>query len=340
MALINIEKDPDTSYIGFEPQLLKNKFGEGLLVIGYRADEKIDVYFQPQLQLKASDYAGIGKGVNQVKAVPLQDAFLRFSEKGLHTSASFTDIQGRAISFDINEQSKKKTKPFGLLAPIGTGAENPDGLMLVFLEDFYFVRRTDTKAEVRIAGKQHKLDTFMPMDGTKMYFSRYTPRPITVTVNPNYSGKIEALPLVDGKAQSNGNRYTLQHKNGTIEIESIQQNVSEQMVTMKFSPAFPDIRNVKNGELIVGKFSIAAHEKTGVVSGKYSVRNEQGIIHLAMTPSEGWKPYPKNRLVVKMVFTMAKVFRRWPKTYQWDATLSPISDTSYKMESKWTRIKK
>lgn len=337
LALINFEKDPDSLYIGLEPQRLKNDFGEGILVIGYRTDEKVDIYYQPQLQLKPADYAGLGKGVNQLTPVPLEDAHLQFSERGLHAFASFIDVAGRRVVFEIDEQNKSSTKPFGLLAPVGMSAENPTGLMLVFMEDFYFVRQTDTKVKMQIGGKSHKLDRFMPMDGKKMYFSRYTPHPIIVTVNPNFSGIIENLSVVNHKAQDGSSQYTLQDVNGNTYIETIRQDVSGRTVTMKFSPAFPDIRNTKSGKNIIGNFWIAGHEKTGTVSGKYSVKNQNGVVYISLIPSGGWKPYPKNRFMVKTVFTMAKIFRRWPKTYEWNATLTQLDESRYYIEAGWKR---
>ena len=333
LTLINIEKDPDSIYIGFEPQLLQNKDGEGFLVLAYRFDKKVDIYFQPQLQLKVSDYAGIGKGGNQAKAVPFKNAYMRFSEK-----AYICRLRLRT-SWDETSRLKlmSKTKPFGLLAPIGTGTENPDGLMLVFLEDFYFVRQTNTKAKVKIGNREHKLDTFMPMDGKNVFFTLFVP-PAIVTVNPNFSGKVEALPIINGKAYDGENEYIIQQENDTAKIESIRQKVLDRTVTMAFSPAFPNIQNLKNGERVKGSFIISAHEKSGTVSGRYSAQNENGIIHLSMIPSGGWKPYSKNRFIVKMVFNMAKVFRRWPKTYEWNTTLIPIDNTTYEMKSDWKRI--
>lgn len=338
LALVNIEKDPDSIYIGFEPQLLKNKHGEGMLIIGYRADGKTDIYYQPHLQLKASDYDDLGQGTHAMKAVLLENAYLRFSEKGLHLFTVFTDILGREILLKIDEQNKSATKPFGLLAPVGTNSENPTGLMLVFLEDFYFVRRTDTEVKIQIGNKNHKMDRFMPMDGKKMYFSRYTPHPITVTVNPDFSGTMEALPIHNGKAQRDEVQHNIVFNEGKPEIESIEKELFEQTVKMSFTPAFPDVRHVKDGEKHTGSFSLVANEKTGTVSGKYSVRNKNGTVYLTMIPSDGWKPYPKNRFLPKMIFRMAKVFRNWPKTYEWNATIKPTADKHYEINAEWKRI--
>lgn len=340
LALVNIEKDPDSIYEGFEPQILQNEQGTGFLIIGYRHDGMVDVYFQPQLQVKVSDYSGLKNGANALKAVEFADSYLRFSSSGLHLFASFIDIEGREIVLEIDEQNPTPTKPFGLLAPVGTSSENPTELLLVFLEDFYFVRKSNTKVQILINGKSHKLDSFIPMDGKKTYFSRYTPRPVTVKVNPEFEGSLQPLPIINQKyALLQGNRIEIEYHNGLPEIKCIEQVVCKQSVTMTFTPSFPDIRDLQEGEKRTGKFTIQANEKTGTVSGQYSMCNKNNQVRIEMIPSGGWKPYPHNRWIVKTVFTVAKVFKRWPKTYQWNAiiTYDPKGKTYY-IQSSWRRI--
>ena len=50
LLLVNFEKDPDTFYVGFEPQVFDdNVNGRGHLIIGWRVDGKVDVYHEPGL---------------------------------------------------------------------------------------------------------------------------------------------------------------------------------------------------------------------------------------------------------------------------------------------------
>lgn len=47
LLLINFEQNPDTIYAGFEPQAFDDKVhGRGLLVIGWRANGRVDVFYQ------------------------------------------------------------------------------------------------------------------------------------------------------------------------------------------------------------------------------------------------------------------------------------------------------
>jgi hypothetical protein len=64
LLLINFEKDPDSLYLGFEPQVFNDPInGSGHLVIGWRVDGKVDVYHQPGLKLDPEKYDIAGKGL-------------------------------------------------------------------------------------------------------------------------------------------------------------------------------------------------------------------------------------------------------------------------------------
>ncbi len=52
LLLINFENDPDSVYIGFEPQVFADSInGYGHLIIGWRKDGWVDVYCQPELHI-------------------------------------------------------------------------------------------------------------------------------------------------------------------------------------------------------------------------------------------------------------------------------------------------
>ena len=340
LLLINIEKDPDSTYIGFEPQILNESGKKTFLVIGYRKDEKVDVYHAPGLNLTKEDYSTIGKGANQLSEQEMNDAFLHFDQHGAQLYAAFTDIHNREVILKIEEKNPKKTKPFGLLAPVGSGSENPSKLMLVFMEDFYFVRRSHTNISVSIGGKLHKPDNFgMPIDGLKMYFSRYSPKTIIVNINPQFNDALPQLSVTENKAQNRGNIYDIEYQNERANISYISQSMFGRDVKMSFSPAFPDIRHINEGESAEGEFSVVSHETTGSVSGTYRIEKQNNTILLSMQPTKGWTPYRKNRFIVRFIFSAAKVFRNWPKTYQWNARIIPDETGGFSMDSKWERKK-
>jgi hypothetical protein len=200
LLLINFEKDPDTVYLGFEPQVFDDDVhGKGHLVIGWRVNGKVDVYHQPGLTLKPETYDITGKGLNLLIPTTFTSASFEINEFGVQAHYSFTDTDNRSILIRITERNNKTRKPFGLLAPMGDAAEKPSSLPLVFLHDFYFVRKNGTEIEIIIDGRKHKPDELpFPMDLTKMYFTRYSPEPLIVILNKAFSGKISPIPVRKG----------------------------------------------------------------------------------------------------------------------------------------------
>ncbi|MDR5659887.1 hypothetical protein RH915_10340 [Serpentinicella sp. ANB-PHB4] len=67
LLLINFEKDPDTIYVAFEPQVFDDTpHGKGHLIIGWRQDGKVDIFHQPSLKLNPEDYDIVGKGLANI----------------------------------------------------------------------------------------------------------------------------------------------------------------------------------------------------------------------------------------------------------------------------------
>lgn len=340
LLLINFEKDPDSLYLGFEPQVFDDTInGTGYLIIGWRTDKKIDVYHQKSLKLDSLKYSIAGAGLNKMIPVDMEIAFYEVNDFGVQAHFKFQDMLAREVEILIIEKNKSKRKPFGLLAPMGDAATNPTSLPMILLHDFYFVRRNNTNIKVSINDKSHKLDNLpIPMDWQKMTFTRYSPKPLIATLNPEYNGELDALKTIVGQS-------TIQKDNCTYEIEWIDQNASIKsmslqnnihLLTIGFSPSFPNLNTIPSNAKYKGKFTISGHESVGSISGEYTIQSDKGTVHIRMVPSKGWNP-KITKFSTWFLFTVAKVFKKWPTTYQWDAELQKSSDGSWHMQSKWIR---
>lgn len=102
LLLVNFEKDPDTTYIGFEPQVFNDEInGSGHLIIGWRTDKKIDVYHQKSLILDPSKYSIAGAGLNRMIPVDMERASYEVNDFGVQTHYKFNDITGRNVEIVI-----------------------------------------------------------------------------------------------------------------------------------------------------------------------------------------------------------------------------------------------
>ena len=340
ILLVNFEKDPDSIYVGFEPQVFNDEInGIGHLVIGWRTDKKIDVYHEKSLNADPSKYNIAGAGLNKMIAVDMEKAFFQVNDFGVQAHYKFTDMSGREVEIVISEKNPRKRKPFGLLAPMGDAATNPSSLPLVILQDFYFVRKNHTEIKVEINNRSHKPDELpIRMDRQKMTFARYSPKPLIATMNPAHDGELETFELETGQGTfENGDYiYEIDWSNQSPSIRSFSAKNNIHLLTISFKPSFPCLNTLEANTRYKGRFLISGHESVGTVSGEYYIHSDDESVSVRVVPSKGWKP-KATKFSTRFLFTVVRVFRKWPTTYQWDAELHDDPDGVWHMQSKWVR---
>jgi len=339
LFLIGFDKDPDEVYTGLEPQWFDDPvYGTGLRVIAWRRDGFVDVYQQPGLPLDRN-FGVAGKGLADILQRPMVNARFTISTTGVDVSFAFEDKLGRNIEVEITEKSKKSTKPFTLLAPVGSSSVSPSSLPVFFLHDFYFVRRAHTEVKICIDGCYHKADTFpLPLDGSRVYFMRYSGDACLADWCVAQEGAL--VPLV-GEGQTRVDSanviYDLVASGGHKEIGRMTASWKQHRMLVEFTPPFPEITCLRDHVVVDGRFAIASDESAGQVTGTYRVSRCGDKVEVQVHPSGGWNPRPTT-LFLKMLFTMSKIFRNWPKTYQWTAVVQLNGGKAPSLESRWTRI--
>lgn len=337
LLLINFEKDPDTLYVGFEPQIFDDALnGSGHLVVGWRRDGRVDIYHEPTVTPQAGKYDIAGKGLAEMRKTHFEETRYTLMASGVSAHYVFTDISGRRVEIHIEESNPKKRKPFDLLAPMGAAAEKPSALPLIWLFDFYFVRERNTDFRVVIDGKSHQPDR-MPvwLDGSRVLFTRYSPKPLITRFNPNYDGR---LPKLNSSGESmvlfQQHRVYLSYSAGGARIEKISRENPIAPIELSFEPPFPNLHQF-SAPVTSGKFKLSTRPSAGYLAGNYQVSGYGNRIRINLTPSEGWKPKP-DRLVLWLLYNAGRVFKSWPKTYVWEAEISREGDDYY-MKSRWSR---
>jgi hypothetical protein len=339
LLLINFEKDPDSVYIGFEPQVFDNPVkGRGLLVIAWRLDGRIDVYHQPGLTLTREDYDIVGKGLCDFVVASFDGGHFDIGERGVDLALDFTDKAGRPVSLRIHERHPRRRKPFGLLAPFPSGTENPPALTLALLHDFYFVRRAQTEISVTIDGRQHQLDLLpAPIDGTRMYFVRYSPDAFIVLWNETRDGPLTPLRVDGDRAvDADGVVYEISERDGQPEISAFEAHSDRHQVRFAFDPPFPNVIDLRDGARIAGTFSIDLEKAIGQITGHYQVQRRADCVEISISPTGGWRPRI-SKLSLWIMFTAAKVFKSWPKAYQWHARMDVSQPAAPVIRSRWQR---
>lgn len=339
LMLINFEKDPDEIYLGFEPQYLGIGATRALRVIGWRNDGYVDVYQQPALPLEYNNLDVAGKGLKEIVHRPMQNARFEITPLGVDVYFQFSDTSGRKVEVTVKENCGKKTKPFTVLAPAGSSSASPSALPVFLLYDFYFVRYEKTDVSISIGDKKYQADGFpLPIDGTKIYFMRYSKDPLIVNFCPAYTGH---MPVLEQNGQSylgeKGNTYALEINNGWKEIKQIHAQNKNHRVDVCFDPPFPELLCLKDDAACKGAFSITSDTSAGKVGGVYTVNREDKQINITLHPCKGWKPH-RPRLMPAIIFTVAKIFKTWPKTYQWECIIDLTAESKPSMRTAWKRV--
>ena len=340
LLLIDLTGDLDLVYRGFEPQAFDDAVhGRGVIVLGWRRDGRVDVFHQPNVRVDPATYTIVGDGLHRIVERPLEGARFAIGPTGVDADLSFDDLVGRRIELRIVERSPRPAERFGLLAPMGDVATSPAAMPLVLLRDFGFVRVAGSEVHIAIDGRPHKVGRLpIPIDGQRRHMLRYAEAPLIATVNPAQDGLLTPIATSGHAVDDAGDLVTLAESAGYRAIERIERRSGEQFVRWAFDPPFPNPLDLRPGAECSGRFSIESDPRVGRVRGDYRVQREDDRVRVRVVPSGGWTPNER-RWSVRFIYRVAPVFRRWPKTYVWDAEIELGAVGEARMRSGWTRVR-
>lgn len=335
LALFNFERDSDEVYKGLEPQAFDDEVhGRGLIVIGWRVDGRVDVFHEPGLRLDPANYAIAGAGLHRLEPRELGRGRFEIGPNGLEVDLSFTDLEGRPIRLLAEESDTRPRRPFALLAPMGTAATDPPALPLVYVKDFYFVRRAGSQLRIEIDGRVHHSDTLpLFLDATRMHFVRYSARPLIALWNHHRHTTVDVLaPDVgtDDVPRSNvttpdGSTYVLRADGPVLEIERMTRHQGEQSVAVTFTPPFPHLLALTDDAVAAGGFEVTTDPPAGSITGTWRVTRRGRSIEIEVVPSGGWTP-GEAQPMARLLFRLIRMFRSWPTTYRWEGTVEVPAD--------------
>lgn len=348
LLLINIDSDPDTIYTAFEPQAFDDDVnGTGLLVLAYRVNGKIDCYKAPQLRIDHKDFGMISKGLGTVQDTPrLNDSVFVIDENnGVSLDICFPDLEGRMIELEIREQAPawcRPRRPFSLLAPLGSATEEPTSLPLIFLYGFYFCRQS-SHIRVAVDGVRHHPD-LLPVwvDGCPASMVRYSSDPFCVVWNHvRHNGPMELMNVPkDGVViQQQGHVSTIYTftTHGLLALERIKLDNGRHELSLDFDPPWPNLIDCVQDH-VTGRFSLAADPSSGRVTGRYELHRDGRAWNMVLRP-RGWQPR-EHKWSVLLTYFVQPLFRKWPRTYAYDAQLMRPDDQAWTLEAAWSRTEK
>jgi hypothetical protein len=320
----------------------------------------VDIFKSPALSLGHKNYDMVGNGLCEILDRPELDraVFEIDRDEGVHLDMTFLDKQGRVIELQIKEPklpppswhsflSRSPRMPFALLAPLGSGTKSPPSLPLIFLYDFYFVRKQGTIICIVVDGRNHEPDDLpIRVDGHAVSFVRYSSDPFAMTMNDRkHNGVLPPIttPFQGGIVEGiNNETHSMFYEftpdgDKKVGMKSMKVWTTKHALKLSFSPPFPDVKGFGATEA-KGEFTLESDWSSGSVSGSYCILGKSSSeAQIELRPLGGWKPR-ETKWSVLLTYWMIPLIKRWPKTYVWTANVTTDETTGIvKMISEWTR---
>ena len=325
LLIVNFEEDP--IYYGIELQIFRKIDKEYPLVIMYRKDNMMDIYYTNEVVIKNRKRM-VTDLLTRVSFNQLEDIEYKFQfdEMGLDAYLFLKDKLEKEIEFKIKEKTPGRELT-SILAPIGIANKNPKYFPIVFLNKFGMLIKKNTEIFVKIHGSL-KTITELPvrMSGTNVYQARFSLDPIICNWNNNYSGNINAVilnpPILN--VTDDNITYDLINNSDYYELKKISGNDGEDhTISFEFSPAIPNLLSIRDSK-VKGRFSCIIDEKKGIFAGEYYLTRNGDTIEFNITPTKGWQPSPG---------------KLWLKTYKWTSEIQFQDTGDIQSTSSWRRIK-
>lgn len=322
--MLNFEIADDPHYSGLEIQGFDDpQHGKGMLVLLSRRDDgKTDVYYEHGLELDPASYA-IGAGLGEWAEAEFAEARLEVAAAGVRADVSFSDLAGRSIEIRIGDRTPRGRRTASFLAPMGAEIAEPRSLPLVWMSGFDLLRRRGPAPVVRIDGREASIGRLPAEWLLRRRLVKVTSDLCVVALNPEHSDPVSLDHLeVGGESFSS--------EGGTTAVVAGKGGHSARF---EFDPPFPDLGKPGPDAGDEGSWRVAV-DGIRLVSGVWRVQPDGGDTRVDLDVTEGWKP---RRLpwLMSVVTRLADVFRTWPTTYRWTATVS--QDGGPVMTSKWER---
>ena len=325
LLLINFEED--ILYYGIELQVLHKADEFYPLVIMYRKDNLIDLYYTNETAILERK-KNITDLLNNTSFNHLETIDYKFDidEMGLNAYLFLKDKLENKIEFKIKENTPDRELT-AILAPISAVSKNPQHFPIVYLNKFSMVIKKDTDIFVKI-NEDLKKTAELPfkIDKQNYFLARYSLDPINCNWNRSYTGNLNPILINTYKNDiiKNDLSYEILNNNGYFEIKKVM-GVDElkHSISFEFSPAIPNLLSLKSGIEIKGKFSLIIGEKKGIFAGIYHIYRKKEQIIISIQPTKGWQPFPG---------------KLWLKMYKWAANIEILEDFEFKIHSNWTRM--
>jgi len=319
-CIILLDLKDSEIYKTIEYQAVHDERGDGHIVILYDLDECKNIYYSTGLIVDKKDYSQFDD-VKLISKAEIEGRYY-YSSEGMTASMEMKDVEGRKISYSFKEK-EARTELEGLVAPVAQDVENPEYFPFIYMDYFGFSPVSKTMVNVEIDGQDQNVQSLpFKLNGIKPYMIRYSLSSPVINWNSEVSGSLESLELLKGIDPKNvqGWDYKINWNGNIPEIDSIISSGAAGEITVRFSPAIPNIFYLGKSHEIHGRFSFSSERHKGIFAGEYSLVYSEGWI-FSLTPTHCSKP--------------VILPGQWWKEFHYQAY---ISEDESEIESSWSKF--
>ena len=334
LLVIDVADDP--VYRGLEPQVLDGPHGRGLVLLAYRHDGHVELYAESKLEVDSSGYDGLGKGLLLTDRTSFDQARFDVTEDGLKVDAAFTATTGRRFDVHIHEHLAEPRDRFPVLAPVGGAFDSPEFFPFLWLPGLSFVPARGTEAVLQVDGVKRTIPRLpLPIGGRRCMMARYDPDVMVCQVNPSW---IRAVPRAPASAPSRPSEggVDIVDAGGQPGIARVHVSQGAHTCSALLDPPLPDLERLPSSARREGAIMLQADGVTEL-RGRYAIERTADRITLDIGQLGPWRTRQRRPLLA--VLFRLPIFRRWPTTYRWQATLDLVDspDSAPRLDSRWLR---
>jgi hypothetical protein len=325
--IVNCELD-DPVYEALELQWFDDaEHGTGMLAfLQRREDRRVDYYVEPGLTVDRSGYE-LGGGTGRWVETEFIRAWLEIGADGVVAQACFTDVDGRAIEVAVDDRDTGPRRPGELLAPVGAGVDEPRALLLVYLYGFDLVRRGGLEPVVRIGGR--------PASPGRLPGAWLHRRHLIKAAGPLTVARLCPVPgegTAPGDVVASGTVHVDESGTRLTGASAGHDGASAQLV---LDPGLPALAGLSEGSPAFGAWRISVDDRV-ITGGRWHATRHGSEVEVGLDVTRRWRPPPGLPPLMRIVTRVIPVFRRWPTTYRWRATVTLGEQPT--MTSRWERV--
>lgn len=328
--MLNLELADHPVYDGLELQWFDDDVhGTGMLAfLSRRAGRAVDYYAQPGLLLDPAGYR-IGGGTRSWNETEFAVARLEVADDGVDAHVRFTDVDGRDVEVRVLDRDGRRRRRAALLAPVSAAVEQPESMLLVWMTEFDLVHVGPTPPVVRIAGQDAAIGRLPGERLHGRHLIKYAGSLCAVTLNRSQDGPLAPA----GRATDAGSAQS-PDGSGDAGTAVLGADAGGHRARIVLDPVLPDLTTLTEGATTTGRWHVTV-DGARLTGGRWWVRRVGDLVDLRLDADERWRPHGLP-LLMRVVTTVAPVFRRWPTTYRWRARVELGPEPA--MTSRWERV--